>query len=236
MWRGRRLTFTAVQGQTSIKSKIAGGIHLALISSMTTSVVDMPLTGRNFDALLTEAVRFHGHLCPGQVLGVRMALAGCAALGLDRPRSVGKRLVVFVEIDRCATDAIQVVTGVSLGKRTLKHIDHGKMAATFVDVVNGAARRVVARDDARERASEWAPGESDPRRTQVVAYRRMPDELLLAIQPVTIRPGWLDRQRVRVSCAVCGEGINYQREVLAGGRVVCRACAGHRYYAPLMPQ
>jgi formylmethanofuran dehydrogenase subunit E len=199
-------------------------------------VADPPPTRPGFDDLLREAVRFHGHLCPGQVLGVRMALAGCAALGLDRPRSAGKRLVVFVEIDRCATDAIQVVTGVSLGKRTLKHVDHGKMAATFVDVVNGAALRVAARDDARDRAGDWAPGESDPRRAQVVAYRRMPDELLLALQPVTIMPGWLDRQRVRVTCAACGEGINYRREVAAAGRVVCRACAGERYYVPLMPQ
>jgi formylmethanofuran dehydrogenase subunit E len=96
------------------------------------------LAERPFADLLEEAVRFHGHLCPGQVLGVRMALAGCRELGIDRPRSVGKRLVVFVEIDRCATDAIQALTGVSIGKRTLKHLDYGKMAATFADVETGA--------------------------------------------------------------------------------------------------
>ena len=106
---------------------------------------------RQFDELLQEAVAFHGHLCPGQVLGIRMAVAGCRALQIDEPKAMGKGLVVFVEIDRCATDAIQAVTGCSLGKRTLKHMDYGKMAATFVNVPAGEAVRVAARDDARAR-------------------------------------------------------------------------------------
>src|SRR5581483_3793324 len=117
---------------------------------------EVPLSARRFDELLAEAVAFHGHLCPGQVLGIRMTLAGCQALDIDRPRAAGKGLVVIVEIDRCATDAIQVLTGVSLGKRTLRHMDYGKMAATFVDVTRGRAVRLVARDDARQRAAEWA--------------------------------------------------------------------------------
>jgi len=190
------------------------------------------LAERTFDELFGDAVRFHGHLCPGQVLGIRMALAGCREVGIERPRSAGKRLVVFVEIDRCATDAIQAVTGVSLGKRTLKHVDYGKMAATFVDVVGGSAVRVVARDDARQAASEWAPHEPEPRRAQVAAYRRMPEPLLLRIERVTVNPGWLDRRRVRVRCDRCGEGINYDREVTFTGRTLCRACAEGSYYAP----
>ena len=190
------------------------------------------LSQRSFDDLLTDAVTFHGHMCPGQVLGVRMTLAGCRALGIDQPRSAGKRLVVFVEIDRCATDAIQAITGVSLGKRTLKHVDYGKMAATFADAATGVAMRVSARDGARELAPRWAPGEADPRRAQIAAYRVMPEALLLRIEPVRVRPGWLDRRRVRVTCLACGEGINYQREVVAGDRVLCRACGGDRYYVP----
>jgi formylmethanofuran dehydrogenase subunit E len=163
-----------------------------------------------------------------------MALAGCREVGIDRPRSAGKGLVVFVEIDRCATDAIQTVTGVSLGKRTLKHLDYGKMAATFVNVASGAAVRVAARDSSRALATEWAPGESDPRQAQVVAYRVMPEADLLSIEPVVVDPGWLDRRRVRVACEGCGEGINYEREVRAGGRTLCRACSGQSYYAPLV--
>jgi formylmethanofuran dehydrogenase subunit E len=187
---------------------------------------------RAFDALLDEAVAFHGHLCPGQVLGVRMVLAGCRALGLADPRRAGKRLVVLVEIDRCATDAIQALTGVSLGKRTLKHVDHGKMAATFADTRTGEAIRVVARDDARARAARMMPDEPDPRRAQMLAYRTMPEDRLLRLERVIVDPGWLDRKRIRVCCAQCGEGVHYEREVRAGGRVLCRACAGESYYAP----
>jgi len=108
-------------------------------------LAETPLADRGLDELTREAIAFHGHLCPGLVLGIRMARAGCRAIGIDRPRSAGKALVVFVEIDRCATDAIQALTGVSLGKRTLKHVDYGKMAATFADAVTGMAVRVSAR-------------------------------------------------------------------------------------------
>jgi formylmethanofuran dehydrogenase subunit E len=198
------------------------------------AVSEVPLWAQPFDGLLAEAVAFHGHLCPGQVLGVRMAMAGCRELGFASPRTAGKRLVVLVEIDRCATDAIQTLTGVSLGKRTLKHVDYGKMAATFADVVTGRAVRVVARDDARLRAVEWAPGEADARRTQAAAYRSMPESVLLRLEPVTVNPGWLDRKRVRVSCDACGEGVNYEREVRVGDLVLCRGCGEAPYYTRLV--
>jgi formylmethanofuran dehydrogenase subunit E len=188
------------------------------------------ITERPFAALLTEAVRFHGHLCPGQVLGVRMVVAGCREVAVERPRSAGKTLVVLVEIDRCATDAIEALAGVSLGKRTLKHVDHGKMAATFVNMATGGAVRISARDSARELAPHWAPAESSPRAQQIAAYRVMPEWDLLRVERVTIEPGWLDRPRVRLACESCGEGVNYEREVLREGRALCRACAGERYY------
>ena len=201
---------------------------------MTTELapLEAPLRERAFEDLLAEAVRFHGHLCPGQVLGVRMTLAGCRAVGIEEPRRAGKGLVVVVEIDRCATDAIQALTGVSLGKRTLKHADYGKMAATFVNVTRGLAVRVVAREDARARVAGWTPAESDPRRAQIAAYRIMPEPELLRLDPVTVNPGWLDRPRVRVCCEGCGEGINYRREIITDARVLCRACAGEGYYRP----
>lgn len=190
---------------------------------------------RPFADLLQDAVAFHGHLCPGQVLGVRMALAGCRALGVAEPRSPGKTLVVFVEIDRCATDAIQAVTGCSLGKRTLKHLDYGKMAATFAHVATGAAVRVAAREDAREAAPAYAAGVADPRRAQIVAYQVMPEDDLLTLSPVVVLPGWLDRRRVRVACERCGEGVNYRREVVSNGRTLCRPCAAGGYYIVRRP-
>jgi formylmethanofuran dehydrogenase subunit E len=202
-------------------------VALELLDSGTmTAIYD-----RAFDELLEEAVAFHGHLCPGQVLGVRMTVAGCRALGVAHPRRAGKRLVVFVEIDRCATDAIQALTGVSLGKRTLKHVDYGKAAATFVDTATREAARVAARDAARELAGAVTSGEQDPRRAQIAAYAIVPEDRLLRLERVTIRPGWLDRRRRRVFCAQCGEGVNYEREVRTGGRVLCRGCAGESYYA-----
>jgi formylmethanofuran dehydrogenase subunit E len=190
-----------------------------------------PIWARAVDDLLAEAVSFHGHLCPGQVLGVRMTIAGCRETGFAQPRVAGKRLVVFVEIDRCATDAVQALTGVSLGKRTLKHLDWGKTAATFVDARSGRGVRVAARDDARELARLLVPGEPDPRRAQTAAYRVMPERSLLLVESVVVAPGWLDRPRVRVRCAECREDVNYGREVVAGGRVLCGGCAGERYYA-----
>jgi formylmethanofuran dehydrogenase subunit E len=197
---------------------------------MTVAMATTPLHERNFDDLLAEAVSFHGHLCPGQVLGVRMAMAGCREVGIGDPRRAGKSLVVVVEIDRCATDAIQALTAVSLGKRTLKHVDFGKMAATFVNRLQGTAVRLVARDSARALAAEIVPTETDPRRAQAAAYRVMRESDLLRIDRVVVAPGVLDRRRVRVPCEGCGEGVNYEREVRAGGRVLCRACAGERYY------
>jgi formylmethanofuran dehydrogenase subunit E len=151
-------------------------------------------------------------------------------VGIEEPRRAGKGLVVVVEIDRCATDAIQALTGVSLGKRTLKHVDYGKMAATFVNVSRGTAVRVLARDDARARVPAWAPGEADPRRAQIAAYRIMPEPELLRIERVMVTPGWLDRPRVRVPCDGCGEDVNYRRETVVNARVLCRPCAGEGYY------
>lgn len=189
---------------------------------------------RSFDELLCDAVAFHGHLCPGQVLGVRMAIAGCRGLDIEEPKTMGKNLVVFVEIDRCATDAIQAVTGCSLGRRTLKHLDYGKMAATFVDVSPGQAVRVVARDDARARARAYAPGVADPRKAQTIAYGVMPEDEILRLELVVIRSGWLDRERVRVFCQLCGEGVNYGLEVVSDDLTLCRSCFGTGYYVPVL--
>ncbi len=156
---------------------------------------------RDLDTLLSEAAAVHGHLCPGQVLGVRMAMAGCQSLGIDEPHG-SKRLLVYVEIDRCAADAIGSVTGCRLGKRTLKHVDYGKLAATFVDTVTGRAVRVVALEEARERAPTYALHvASDRHAVQSAAYAVMPDEELLDVHKVRLtvpeedQPGALRRVR-----------------------------------------
>lgn len=199
----------------------------------------------DFEALLREAEVAHGHLCAGQILGVRMALLGCERLGILEPKGADrKRLVTFVEIDRCATDAIAVVTGCRLGKRALKFRDWGKMAATFVDLSTGKAIRVVALESSKERARELYPEHLFPElqaknAQQMHAYRAMEDAELFGEQWVTVpldareMPGY---KSPRISCAECGEGINYDREVRREGRVLCQGCAdpAARYYQPLV--
>ncbi len=195
----------------------------------------MPLkTFAEYEALAETA---HGHMCAGQILGLRLALYGLKLLGIEDPAGADrKRLVTFVEIDRCATDAIPVVTGCRLGKRALKFRDFGKVAATFCDVKEDRAVRVAARESAKQRAREMYPRIENKNAQQMRAYREMPAEDLFDIQWVRVRlgpeefPGYKGE---RVACAECGEGINFKREVVRDGRVLCRACAGERYYSPL---
>jgi formylmethanofuran dehydrogenase subunit E len=183
------------------------------------------------------AAQAHGHMCAGQVLGLRLAIYGLALLGIDDPTGAQrKRLVTFVEIDRCATDAIGVVTGCRLGKRALKFLDFGKMAATFCDLQTGRAVRVVAKESSKQRAREIYPDIPDRNVQQMTAYRELPDSELFDAEWVTVRVGPEDLpgfKGPRVACEQCGEGVSFQREVLVEGRTLCRGCAGQRYYEPL---
>ena len=190
-----------------------------------------------FEGLLVRAEQSHGHMCAGQVLGVRMALLGCRAIGIDDPRGADrKRILVFVEIDRCAADAINTVTGCRLGKRTLKYHDYGKLAATFFNTGTGEAVRVVALDSSREAADRAFPEIENRYERQLRAYKMLPDEALFKTERVAIeipeqdQPG---RPVSRVVCEECGEGVNDRREVIREGRTLCRACAGQAYYRKL---
>jgi len=243
------------------------------------------------DALIREAEIAHGHLCAGQILGVRMAMLGLAKLGIDDPRGNKedrKRLVTFVEIDRCATDAIGVVTGCRLGKRALKFRDWGKMAATFVDLaanvksdrprvgvaqrfsaaiidplptaalaaegqpgarlkpsvaLSGSAAdhwykaiRIAAKESSKQLARELHPEIENKNQQQMLAYRELSDDDLFITQWVRVElppeefPGY---KSDRITCAQCGEGINFHREVLRDGRILCCSCAGEKYYETL---
>ena len=192
---------------------------------------------KSLDEYMVLAEQAHGHMCAGQILGLRMAMYGMKLLGLEDPAGRDrKRLVTFVEIDRCATDAIPIVTGCRLGKRALKFRDFGKVAATFCDLKDDRAVRIVAHETSKQRARELYPEITDKNQQQMRAYREMPDEDLFSIQWVRVTlgpeefPGYKGERR---TCEVCGEGINFKREVLRDGRVMCKACAGERYYTPL---
>jgi formylmethanofuran dehydrogenase subunit E len=184
---------------------------------------------------LNECERLHGHICPGQVLGVRMALLGCRLIGLRDPKGVDRKsLFVWVEIDRCMTDAVSAVTGVRLGKRSLKYLDYGKVAATFLNLSDSSAVRLLALDGSRADAdSLYAQVESRKER-QMLAYRELEDARLFKIERVRVDLDEFDmpgRPRSRVSCARCLEGINDGREVFDGmGEKICRACAFGGYY------
>jgi formylmethanofuran dehydrogenase subunit E len=183
------------------------------------------------------AERAHGHLCAGQILGLRMALYGVRLLGIEDPEGADrKRLVTYVEIDRCATDAIPVVTGCRLGKRALKFRDFGKVAATFCDLRDGRAVRVAARESAKDRARQLHPEIENRNRQQMAAYREMTDEELFTAEWVQVSIGSEDLPGYKappVTCQKCGERVNFRREVVREGRTLCRACAGERYYQPL---
>ena len=191
---------------------------------------------KSLDAYLRDAEQAHGHLCAGQVLGVRLAMLGLQELGIDDPQGKDrKRLVTFVEIDRCATDAVAVVTGCRLGKRALKFRDWGKVAATFVDVGTGKAIRIAAKESSKSLARLLHPEIADKNQQQMLAYREISDEDLFTTQWVRVElppeefPGYKGE---RVVCARCGEGINFRREVRQDGKILCRACAGESYYEP----
>jgi formylmethanofuran dehydrogenase subunit E len=191
---------------------------------------------KSLDEYLRDAEQAHGHICAGQVLGVRLAMLGLRKLAIDDPHGKDrKRLVTFVEIDRCATDAVAVVTGCRLGKRALKFRDWGKVAATFVDVNTGKAIRVAAKESSKALARQMHPEISDKNQQQMLAYREIADDDLFTTQWVTVDlapeefPGY---KGDRLACEICGEGINFRREVQREGKILCHACAGESYYRP----
>jgi formylmethanofuran dehydrogenase subunit E len=186
---------------------------------------------------LAAAAQAHGHICAGQVLGVRLAMLGLQMLGIEDPHKKDrKRLVTFVEIDRCATDAVAVVTGCRLGKRALKFRDWGKMAATFIDVSTGKAVRIAAKESSKTLARQMHPELEDKNQQQMLAYREMSDDDLFTTQWVKVDllpeefPGYKGE---RIVCEMCSEGINFHREVIRDGKTLCKSCAGESYYQSL---
>jgi len=188
---------------------------------------------KSLEEYLTLAAQSHGHMCPGQVLGVRMAMRGLRELGFEDPAKFRKRLITFVEIDRCATDAVSLVTGCRLGKRSLKFLDYGKVAATFLDLETRRAVRVLARDDSRSKAKSMFPEIAEEPKRQIEAYKVMDEAELFVVENVEVNlapedlPG---RPHSRVSCDACGEGINDGRERRIEGHTLCKNCAGESYY------
>ncbi len=191
---------------------------------------------QDFESLLNSSAAAHGHLCPGQVVGVRMALLGCRLIGLDDPSRHDqiKKLIVYVEMDRCAADAVAHVTGVKLGRRSLKFMDYGIMAATFLNLETGVAYRVISSEEARRLASSYAPEIGQKYPQQLEAYKRMPDSVLFRVQQVEVDlpdedlPG---PTRYKAACSGCGQVVRDRREVIKDGRTLCKPCAERAYFS-----
>ncbi|MBW2143968.1 MAG: formylmethanofuran dehydrogenase [Deltaproteobacteria bacterium] len=190
---------------------------------------------KSFDELLNASATAHGHLCPGQVVGVRMAMLGCRLIDLDDPcrRDQIKKLIVYVEMDRCAADAVSHVTGVKLGRRSLKFMDYGIMAATFVNLETGNAIRVLSTEEARDLAPFYAPEISGKSLQQLEAYKRMPDSILFRVYQVQVEVCEFDLPgptRRKISCCQCGQVVRDFREVNSDGKVLCRPCTQGTYF------
>jgi formylmethanofuran dehydrogenase subunit E len=187
---------------------------------------------QDIKALLDLSQVRHNHLCPRQVLGVRMALAGAAILQLELPRQ-DKRLLVIAETDGCFIDGLEVAGRVSPGHRTLRIEDFGKVAATFVDTLTREAVRLAPLPGIRQDAAEFTPDETHQYYAQLRGYQVMPDETLFSCTPVILKTPIeriISRPGVRVNCCVCGEEIINEREMIIQGMVTCRTCAGQGYY------
>lgn len=189
------------------------------------------------EALLQEASAAHRHACPRQVLGVRMGLHAGHLLELPLPQA-DKRLYALVETDGCFVDGITAATGCTLGHRTLRLMDYGKVAATFVDTHSGRAIRIAPSPHARSRALTYAPAAPNRWRAQLEAYQVMPGDELLCAREVELSvdmKALLGKPGVRANCSVCGEEILNLREIKRGDALLCRSCAGDSYFRPGKP-
>jgi len=186
----------------------------------------------NIQPLLEKSSRDHSHLCPRQILGVRMGLCGLKALGVSANQG-SKRLLIITETDGCFADGLTAATDCTVGHRTLRVEDYGKTAATFVDTQTGLAIRVAPALDIRERAYPYAPNEPRHYFAQMQAYQIMPDEEMFTVTEVHLAASIAEivsRPGVRVNCDVCSEEIMNEREVHEHGQVLCKACASSAYY------
>ncbi len=190
---------------------------------------------RDFNTLLSESAKVHGHLCAGQVIGVRMSMLGCRLIGIDEPKSEAfrKKIIVYVEIDRCATDAIASVTGCKLGKRTLKFKDFGINAATFLNLETGEAVRIISTEESRGLVTKYALDETTHDQQQMKGYMRMPDSELFEVQRVKVNLPENDMPgppRKYIICNRCTQVIRDGKEILLDDEVLCPICAGKGYF------
>jgi formylmethanofuran dehydrogenase subunit E len=189
-------------------------------------VVVPVLTQTPIEPYVGALAEIHGNLCPRQVLGVRIALLACQSLEVPYPQ-VDKRTLMLAEMDGCFADGLSVVSGCSVGHRTLRVVDFGKIAVTAVDTHTNRAVRVWPRPEVRATACAYADGETRRWYVQRLGYARMPDAELLCVRSVAV-PAELQSLcgpwHTRTVCVSCGEEVFQGRHVSIGGDDYCRAC------------
>ena len=184
------------------------------------------------ELILQKSAERHRHLCPRQVLGARMSLLAGELLGLELP-CADKRLLVISETDGCTVDGIINATGCHVGGRTLRILDFGKVAATFVDTYTEDAIRIVPSDRSRSLAFNQAPNARNGWEAMLLGYQVMPVEDLFYVQYVHLNRSLaelISKPGKKAQCELCNEEIINGREVLHHGSILCRSCAGEQYY------
>jgi len=200
----------------------------------------MPVQTKGVDPsleyMLVKAADFHGHLCPGTVIGTRMALAGLREIEITDPKGSQKKdFMVYIETDRCPVDAISVVTGARISRRNLKFLDWGKIAATFVNLKTGKAVRITCPDSTKGLADNYVDedygNDKDGRNAkEVAAYKVMPEKELFLIRNVKVEIPPFTKEKYKVKCEGCGETVNDHKEVMVNGKVMCRSCGEGKNY------
>ena len=196
--------------------------------------IETAFTHPKLKEMLARTSALHKHLCPRQVLGVRMGLYASEILSLELPQQ-DKRLLAFVETDGCFADGVSAATGCTMGHRTMRLADYGKVAVTFVDTLDGRAVRLSPMPEARLRAVKAAPDAATRWRAQLEAYQTLQNHELLRFQMVRLNldlAAIIGKPGMRVNCSACGEEILNQRGVVKDGQTICRGCAGECYWSP----
>ena len=185
--------------------------------------------------MLAQTAAMHKHLCPRQVLGVRMGIVAAQLFPFELPQK-NKRLLAFVEADGCFADGVSVSTGCTLGHRTMRLVDYGKVAVTFADTETGKAVRLSPQASVRKLAAEAAPEETNRWKAQLAAYQTLPADAMFRVQEVRLKldlAAVVGAPRPRMACAECGEEILNQRAVEKDGRTLCLSCAGESYWSAI---
>jgi formylmethanofuran dehydrogenase subunit E len=169
---------------------------------------------------LKKAQDFHGHLCPGLLIGWRAVRAATKALGLTPSKD--EELVAVVENDSCSADAFQALLSTTFGKGNLKWLDHGKQVFTVIDRNKGRAVRVSFIGDRKKK--QRSDGSTD-REAFLAELLNAPQEELFTVREVEPHPPQEAEIEPSIACARCGEPTQKSKMVEVAGKLLCRPCA-----------